>query len=85
MHGWYLIQTKPKQEDRAVATRVTGINAFCPKVFCGKIIGKAQSLKRSFLIICLCSLIKISLSINTPAVLIELSALVINPLLCRMS
>ena len=47
MHGWYLIQTKPKQEDRAVENlELQGVNAFCPKVFVEKIIrGKRKVLK----------------------------------------
>jgi len=47
MQGWYLIQTKPKQEDRAVVNlELQGINAFCPKVFVEKIIrGKRKVLK----------------------------------------
>ena len=47
MQGWYLIQTKPKQEDRAVVNlELQGVNAFCPKVFVEKIIrGKRKVLK----------------------------------------
>lgn len=47
MQGWYLIQTKPKQEDRAVVNlELQGVNAFCHKVFVEKIIrGKRKVLK----------------------------------------
>ena len=47
MQGWYLIQTKPKQEDRAVVNlELQGVNAFCPKVFVEKIIrGKRKVLR----------------------------------------
>jgi transcriptional antiterminator RfaH len=34
VNGWFLVQTKSKQEDRAVENlEIQGINAFCPKVF----------------------------------------------------
>ena len=42
MNCWYLVQTKPKQENRAVENlELQGVNAFCPKVLveklsCGK-------------------------------------------------
>jgi len=47
MYCWYLIQTKPKQENRAIENlELQGVNAFCPKVFVEKIIrGKRKVLK----------------------------------------
>lgn len=47
MDGWYLIQTKPKQEQRAVENlELQGLNAFCPWVFVEKIIrGKRKVTK----------------------------------------
>ena len=47
MDGWYLIQTKPKQEQRAVENlELQGLNAFCPRVFMEKIIrGKRKVTK----------------------------------------
>jgi transcriptional antiterminator RfaH len=38
VNGWFLVQTKPKQEDRAVENlELQGVNAFCPKVFVEKL------------------------------------------------
>lgn len=47
MNGWFLVQTKPKQEDRALENlEMQGINSFCPKVFVEKLIrGKRKVTK----------------------------------------
>jgi transcriptional antiterminator RfaH len=38
MNGWFLVQTKPRQEDRALENlEMQGVKAFCPKVFVEKI------------------------------------------------
>jgi transcriptional antiterminator RfaH len=38
MNGWFLVQTKPRQEDRALENlAMQGVKAFCPKVFVEKI------------------------------------------------
>jgi transcriptional antiterminator RfaH len=38
VNGWFLVQTKPKQEDRAVENlELQGVNVFCPKVFVEKL------------------------------------------------
>jgi transcriptional antiterminator RfaH len=37
MNGWFLVQTKPRQEDRALENlAMQGVKAFCPKVFVEK-------------------------------------------------
>ena len=37
-NGWFLVQTKPQQEDRALENlERQGVNAFCPKVFVEKL------------------------------------------------
>jgi len=38
MKGWFLVQTKPKQEARALENlQQLGVNAFCPQVFVEKL------------------------------------------------
>jgi transcriptional antiterminator RfaH len=38
VNGWFLVQTKPKQENRALENlEMQGISSFCPKVFVEKL------------------------------------------------
>jgi transcriptional antiterminator RfaH len=47
MKGWFLVQTKPQQETRALENlQQQGVNAFCPQVFVEKLSrGKRKVIK----------------------------------------
>ena len=50
MNGWFLVQTKPKQENRALDNlKSQGVNAFCPKIFVEKLCRGKRKLSKEVL------------------------------------